>query len=189
MDALREPLPKRRRVEKLLPWFAAAILAAGVIMLIIKLVPGSNGVTDTSKTQHPTVVSPKPPKTVQLAPAAREVAGRFILTAVRRKNLDQAWKISGPEIRQDLTYKQWLTGDIPVVPYLTPTSITPMKIDYSYPNQALVEVAMVPKKGAKGQTELFWLEVRRIGKGENRHWVVWSWTPRWSPAIPANPNG
>ena len=189
MDAFREPLPTRKRWEKLLPWFAALILAAGVVAAIVKLVPNTSGTTDTSKTENPTKVSPNPPKSVPLTKEARDVAGRFILTAVRRQHLDEAWKLSGPQIRQDLTYKEWMTGNIPVVPYLHPISVTPMKIDYSLKGQALVEVALVPEKGVKGSTDLFWLELRRVGKGSKAHWLVWSWVPRFAPAIPANPVG
>jgi len=189
MSVLRESMPRRKLWEKSLPWLAAVLLAAGVIALIVKLVPSTNGQTSVTPTKHPTIVSTKPPKTVKLSNDARQVAGRFILTAVKRKNLSVAWKLSGPQIRQDLTYKQWLTGNIPVVPYLTPTEVTPLKIDFSYKNHALVEVAMIPKKGAKGDTELFWLELKKVGTGPKAHWLVWSWTPDLPPAIPAQPGG
>jgi hypothetical protein len=189
MEGIREPLPMRKRWEKLLPWLGALLLAAGVLALIIKLVPSTSGNTDASKTQHPVVVPQTPPKTVKLAPEARDVAGTFILTAVRRKHLEKAWNIVGPQIRQGMTYKQWLTGNIAVVPYLTPTDITPMKVDYSFRNQALVEVAMVPKKGYKGETNIFWLELRRVGPAGHKRWLVWTWTPREAPPIPVNPGG
>jgi hypothetical protein len=189
MSVFRESLPSRKLWEKALPWVAALVLAAGVTALIIKLVPSTNGQADRSPTQHPTIVPTTPPKTVKLTNAARDVAGRFILTAVKRRNLAEAWKLSGPQIRQDLTYKQWLTGNIPVVPYLTPTGVTPLKIDFSYKDHALVEVAMVPKQGVKGDTELFWLELKHVGKGSKAHWLVWSWTPNLPPAIPANSGG
>jgi hypothetical protein len=189
MSVFRESLPERKLWGKVFPWLSALVLAAGVIALIIKLVPGTSGTTDTSKTQHPVVVPNKAPKTVPLSNAARHVAGRFILTAVRRKNLAEAWKLSGPQIRQDLSLKEWMTGSIPVVPYLAPTEITPMKIDYSFKNHALVEISMVPKKGTEASIELYWLELKRIGAGAKSHWVVWSWVPRWSPPIRANPNG
>jgi hypothetical protein len=189
MSVLRESLPERKFWAKVFPWLSALILAAGVIALIIKLVPGTSGTQDASSTKNPTRVAPTP-KTVKLSNAARGVAGRFILTAVRRQHLDEAWKISGPEIRQDLTYKEWLTGNIPVIPYNAPISITPMKIDYSFKNQALVEVALVPVKTAKkAKTELYFLELRRIGKGTHAHWVVWSWVPRLAAPIRANPAG
>src|SRR3954462_5957750 len=97
MDAFREPLPTRRRWEKLLPWFAALILAAGVVAAIVKFVPSTSGTTDSSKTQNPTKGAPNPPKSLPLSKEARDVAGRFILTAVRRQHLAEAWKLSGPE--------------------------------------------------------------------------------------------
>jgi hypothetical protein len=188
MSVLRESLSERKRWEKIFPWFAALILAAGVIALIIKLVPGTSGTGASSATKNPQLVAPTP-KAVKLSHAAREVAGRFILTAVRREHLAEAWKLSGPEIRQDLTYKEWLTGNIPVIPYTAPISITPMKIDYSFPKEALLEVALVPKKKGQAETELYFLELRKIGKGTNAHWVVWSWVPRLAAPIRANPGG
>lgn len=189
MSVFRESLPERKLWEKAVPWLSALILAAGVIALIVKLVPSTSGTQDVSKTKHPTLVAPTP-KTVKLSSAAREVAGRFILTAVRRQHLDEAWKLSGAPLRQNLTYKEWLTGNIPVIPYNAPISITPMKIDYSFKNQALIEIALVPVKTAKkAQTELYYLELRRIGKGTHAHWVVWSWVPRLAAPIRANPAG
>jgi hypothetical protein len=192
VDTFREPMQERRAWEKLLPWLGAVVLAAGIIAAIVRFVPSTNG--NTGSAAPPQSSAPRAqqtPKKVPLSSDARQVAGTFILTAVHRKNLDKAWKISGPEIRQDLTYKQWLTGNIPVVPYLEPTSVTPMKIDISQKNYALVEVAMIPKDKAHASqnTELFWLELKRVGKGSNAHWLVWSWTPDSPPATPANPSG
>jgi hypothetical protein len=189
MSVFRETLPERKLWEKAFPWISALVLAAGVIALIVALVPSTSGTNDKSSTKNPVVVPGKAPKTVPLSNEARRVAGRFVLGAVQRKNLAAAWPLSGPQIRQDLTYKQWLTGSIPVVPYLAPIDITPMKIEYSFKNHALVEIALVPKKGAKADTELFWLELKRVGTGAKSHWLVWSWVPRWAPPIRANPNG
>ncbi len=189
MDAFREPVPERKLWEKALPWVAALVLAAGVIAAIVKFVPSTSGTADVSPSAgfQPTIVSSKPPPSVPLSAAARQIAGRFILTAVQRKHLDEAWKLSGPLIRQDLTYKEWLTGNIAVVPFLLPLKLTPMKVDYSYSNHALLEVALVPK--GKQHAEYFYLELERIGKGAEAHWVVWTWVPNAAPAIPANPTG
>lgn len=189
MDTLREPLPTRPLWQKLAPWFAGLVLVAGVVGVLWKVIPNTSGTNDKSKTPNPVVVSPKPPNTVPLAKEARIVAGRFILTAVRREKLAEAWKLSGPLIRQDLTLKEWLTGNIPVVPFTAPISITPMKIDFSFKNHALVEVALIPVKGSKVKPETFWLELKKIGKGANAHWVVWTYVPRAAPPIPANPVG
>lgn len=54
---------------------------------------------------------------VKLDPAARQVADKFILTAVARKNLGEAYELTHPDLRQGLTKQQWLTGNIPVQYY------------------------------------------------------------------------
>jgi hypothetical protein len=56
-----------------------------------------------------------------------------------------------------------------------------MKIDYSYPKQALIEVALLPKTNAHLKSALFIMELDKIhGK-----WVVNSWVPRGTPVIPS----
>jgi hypothetical protein len=113
------------------------------------------------------------------------VAGRFVLTAVQRRNLPEAWKLVGPAIRQDLTYQEWLTGNIPVVPFLAPISLAPIKVDYSTKSYALLEIILLPK--GKAKSEIFSLELIAVGKGDKRHWVVNSWVPRSRPTIPNVP--
>ncbi len=69
-------------------------------------------------------------KTVPLPPEARQIAVQFIKTAVVRKNLRDAWTISGPGIKQDLSLNEWMTGNIPVVPYLdAAVNASPVKVD------------------------------------------------------------
>ena len=177
------PTGVRRKVQRYLPWFAGLVLLAGTIVALVKIVPNPKAQVDASRTQHPRIVPDKPPKTVPLSREARRVAGRFILTAVLRHNLAEAWALSGPLIRQDLTRKQWLTGAIPVVPFTAPLGVTPMKIDYSFRNHALIEVVLIAKKGYHVKPQNFWLELKRVG-GANKHWLVWSWVPRSAPAIP-----
>jgi hypothetical protein len=127
------------------------------------------------------------PKKATLEPAARLVAGRFILTAVQRKDLAEAWKIAGPGIRQGMTYKEWLKGMIPVVPFLDPIKVAPMKVDLSEKNHAILEVILVPKS-SKVKSQIFTLDVNKVGKGKEAHWVVNSWAPRSMPTIPNNPS-
>ena len=95
METLRSSLPTRPLWQKLAPWAAGLILVAGVIAVLVKVVPNTSGTNDKSATPNPVVVR-RHRKTVKLPKAARKVAGRFILTAVRRQHLDEAWKISGP---------------------------------------------------------------------------------------------
>ena len=63
-----------------------------------------------------------------------------------------------------------------------------MKVDFSSKNYALIEIILLPKN-TKKRSEIFTLEMIRVGKGAARHWVVNSWAPRTHPTIPNNPSG
>ena len=97
----------------------------------------------------------------------------------------QAWSLAGPGIRQDLTRKEWLSGNIPVVPFLKPIKLTSLKVDLSSKNYALIELLLVP---VKGRGEIYEMELIKVGKGDKAHWVVNSWVPRAVPTIPNNPS-
>lgn len=177
---------KHRRLGGLLPWVSAAVLVAGVIAAIVaftnepapKEPQRSNVAAQVATTE----------KTVPLPADVRRVAGRFILTAVARKNLDEAWRISAPALKEGISYEQWLTGAIPVVPYPTDQiDIAPMKIDYSYADKALLEVALLPKKGASVKPQIFFIGLQAFGQGRSRRWLVSYWAPRGSVALPAKP--
>ena len=108
-------------------------------------------------------------KTVPLPPEARQIAVQFIKTAVVRKNLREAWAISGPSIKQDLTLKQWMTGEIPVVPYPdAAVNESPVKVDWSYPNDVSLQVVMQPKKGSKEKPQVFFIGSEEVRLGRKR---------------------
>ena len=131
------------------------------------------------------VVTEKPQIKAPLSNEARQVAGRFILTAVARKNLEEGWRLSGPNLRGGLTKKEWMTGNNPVVPFpVDELVVAPMKIDESYTDNALLEVALLPKKNSGVRSQLFFLKLEKVGKGANAHWVVDNWVPRSSVVVP-----
>jgi hypothetical protein len=170
----------------LLPWLAGLALLAGIVAVLVAVVPNTNGDTGSGPTSR--VVRPQTaPATVPLSKDARRVAGRFILTAVVRKHLDEAWKLAGAPMRGGLTYRQWLTGSIPVIPYNAPLALAPMKIDHSYRDYALLEVALLPPQKSRAEGEYFWMELKRIGRGADAHWVVWSWAPRVNAGVWSTP--
>ncbi len=173
------------RTQSRMLWLSAFVLAAGIAAVLIVFL-GNTGTKEKQVFSNKPVQIVKKPKIVKLEPEVRVVAGKFILTAVQRKNLAAAWKLVGPGIRQDLTYKQWLTGNIPVVPFLGQIKLAPIKVDLSTKNYALLEVVLLPKTG---HGEIFSIELNKIGKGKAGHWVVNSWAPREAPTIPSNPNG
>ncbi len=172
-------------MQRRLLWLSALVLAAGIAGVLIVFLRDTGHKLNAPISTTPADVV-KLPKKAPLEKEARLVAGRFVLTAVQRKNLPEAWKLIGPGIRQDLTYKQWLTGNIPVVPFLAPISIAPIKVDFSSKNYALLEIILLPK-ATTVKSAIFTLELIAVGKGAKRHWVVNSWAPRSRPTIPNSP--
>ena len=159
---------------------AAAVLG---IVAVFVFAPNRNP-TPQVFSSLPVTRTPAPVK-VPFSKAARHVALRFVQTAVARKNLDEAWDLVGPNLRGGLSRKEWLTGTNPVVPYpAADVSFAPYKIDYSYTDSALLEVALLAKKSAHIRSQLFMLQLKKIGTGSSAHWVVDNWVPRAVPVVP-----
>jgi hypothetical protein len=179
------------RLIRLLPWIAGAILAAGVITFLIVFFGNTSDVAPIDKSAGPQVRQTSE-RTVPLDKKAQSLAVTFIKTAVARKNPAVAYRVSGPAITQGATLAQW-TRDwndpnvgVAVVPYpVSEVQQSPFRIDFSYPNEALLEVALLPKAGAKIKPQIFFIGLRRFGKGKNRHWLVNYWGPHNTIAVPA----
>jgi hypothetical protein len=178
-------LKTSRRLARLAPWISGLVLVAGIVAFLIvyygNTAPKQN--INPSPGFKPTVVKPTV-KHVPVAKEAKVVAGRFILTAVQRKHLERAWPIAGPQIRQGLTKKQWLTGNIPVVPWFGPLGQVPLAVDYSVPNEVEFTVILQAKPGATATPDTFKIMLHKYGK----RWLVNTWVPYEPPPIRANPN-
>lgn len=179
-DIFHPEIKRRPGWQKALPWVAGVVLVGGLIAVgIIWSNTGSSSATPL--TNEPAVDVSKVPPTVKLEPGATRIARQFIETAVARKHLDAAYGIVTEEIKQGQSLKSWRTGNIAVVPYpVDAVKYAPMKIDFSYPSEAQIEVALLPKKGLKIRSQLFIMDlVKREGK-----WLVNGWVPRSSPPVP-----
>ena len=172
-----------KKFQKALPWAAGAILALGVITFL--------QVLNSPQDDDPAPDSAGPaqlinePRTVPPSPEARRVVAQFINTAVARKNLAQAWKISGPEIKAGLTHKQWLSGEIPVIPYdIASVSRAPVRLDWSYPKEVGFTVSLLPKDGSSEKPQTFNITVKKYGKGASAKWLVEYWAPYSPAAVP-----
>jgi hypothetical protein len=177
-------LTTSRGLNRALPWIAGAVLLVGVFAFWQTMVK-TNDNPETFSNQP--VPNASAPETVPLAPEARQVVVQFIKTAVMRKNLAEAWRISGPQLRQDMTLKEWLTGNIPVVPYPdAAVNRSPVKITWSHPTEAGLEVVLQPRAGSKEKPQLFFVGVLKQGSGSQAKWVVDYWAPYAPPPIPSN---
>ena len=176
-------LVSSRRLNQWLPWVAGLVLVAGIVAFLVVYVgntaePIESKITDRESV--PAQVATKQ-KSVPLDPAARRTAGEFILTAVVRKNLGRSWELTHPELRQGLTRKEWLTGNIPVQFYPAEAiDKASFKIDESHKTDAVLEVALIPKQGAGVKPQIFFIGLKKNAG----HWQVNYWAPRSSPSLP-----
>jgi hypothetical protein len=169
----------RRRVA----WVLAGGSVCGAVVLLLVLGPN----TDPPKERLSNVPAQVPERQVeaQLPNEARQVAVRFIQTAVARENLDEAWELVGPNLRGGLTRREWLTGDNPVVPFpIDRLDVAPYKIDEAFETSALMEVALLPRKGSGVRAQVFFLGLVKVGSGPRARWVVDNWVPRASAVVP-----
>lgn len=183
-----------RKFQRWFPWIAGLVLVAGVVAALVLIIPNESGTS--GKELAPAPNSP-PAKTVdkvklhkKVPPAARQVAGKFILTAVARQNLDQAWALAGPDIRQGMTYKEWLTGNIAVAPFFGGIKSAPLSVDYATKDEALLEVLLIPvKKGKEYKPGVFYLKLNKVKQGAKTRWVVNEFTQRVGVPIPSRADG
>ena len=80
-----------------------------------------------------------------------------------------------------MTKREWLTGNIPVVYYPAKAIETAtFKVDESYPDEAILEVALLPKESTKVKPQIFFIGLKKTGS----RWRVSYWVPRAAPAVP-----
>ncbi len=177
------PFLQSRRNRRLIFLASLAVLVVGVAVFTISFFGNTAESLDAPKSNQPAQLLTER-KQVPLDKAARKVAGEFILTAVPRKKLAESYELTHPELRQGLSKQEWLTGNIPVTYYPADELDTAtFKVDESYPDEAMLEVALLPKaKDIKPQ--IFYIGLKKSGAGETAKWQVYYWVPRASPAIP-----
>lgn len=159
------------------------VAAALVVALLFVFGPNKNAAPEVLSNVPADV--PAPQVKAPISDEARRVAVRFIQTAVARKNLPEAWTLVGPNLRGGLTRAEWITGNNPVVPYpIADLDVAPFKVDESFKDSALIEVALIPKPGSGIKPQLFFLALEKSGSGPTARWVVNNWVPRASVVVP-----
>ena len=175
--------PRRRRR---LGWSATVLLVAGSIVTAGVLYSRSIDVGEeplsNTRARLAEQEQPEEPLAPDQADDALGVAGRFILTAVKREHVERSWELTSPELRAGYTRASWSRGEIPIVPY--PVHTAKWQVDYTYHDRVGLKVALFPKKGSEVAPAVFNIDLRQLGKGKSRHWVVDAWQP-----LPERPGG
>lgn len=175
--------PRRQRQFLIL---SAVVLVAGVAAFLSMVVfrGTSNAFTDTFSNKPATLYHQE--KKVAVSKAQFDLARTFIKTAVMRKNLSAAYDMVNVDLKGRLTRHEWVTGDIPVVPYEARNADTAaFVVDYSYETAALLEVDLVARPNTETRPHLlFFVGLKRQGGKKTGRWLVDYWQPHWRPPIP-----
>jgi hypothetical protein len=196
MSTFTERLNSPRFVRRI-TWVAALVFVAGVVAFTIAYFGNTADSNQVPVRANEPAQGVQPARrTVPLDTKARVVAGQFILTAVQRdvppaqlrKNLRKAWALLAPSSPHrdcgghECTLEEWLTGDIPIQPYPADAlDKASFSIEESYPDEVVLQVALLPKDGADVQGQIFWISLLK----QNGKWLVNEWSPRVIVPVPA----
>ncbi len=182
----RPPFWRRQQFWRVTLPIVALAAAALSGVLVYNAFYGSNGLPNAKNGWGVTYPTAKAPTTVKLDSSVRPMLLRFINTAVARKNLSAAYDMSGPEIRQGMTRKQFEAGAIADVPFkITDKTKITMKITKSYATSAQIQAFIVTPGSTdnKNSPHTFFADLIK----QKGRWYVNSWVPRWTPPIPTQP--
>jgi hypothetical protein len=171
--------------RRALPWVAGLALLVGALVALAVLFGNTANPPKETFSNEPAVDVTKPEKNIKVPPEVKKIAQQFITTAVARKNLDDAYELVGPQIKQGMSRKEWNTGNIAVIPFpVDKLDFAPFKVDYAHPGDVLMEVALLAKEGSGVKSQIFFINVKKFGKGANARWLVDNWVPRGSAPVP-----
>ena len=163
------------------------VLVAGVIAFVtVRLGSGDASPPPTTLSEAEAEAAIDQGQTTTPAPvsdvpkAARVAAGQFILAAAGREDLPKAWKLSHPDLRSQCacTYKQWLTGNIPVQPFPTAgLQGVSFFVDELAPRRVVLQVLLQPKAGSELGEQAFYIGLKATASGKSLAWLVDYWAP------------
>jgi hypothetical protein len=166
------------RFRRRLVWSSVAVAAlAGTVVAAVLI--GDTGRPEPERFSAGTPKVVHSPKLAHLTPRERvgllNTSLLFVRTAVMREDLSRAYDLTGPQLRQGLSRKQWLRGNIPVVPFQA-VGIAAWNVAYSYVNDVAFNLSLVAKPGTGSVVgKTFTIELSRANP--HAHWLVTSWSP------------
>ena len=191
IERLRSPGAARALV-----WASALVLIAGVVAFVTvrlgqedkgpaNVGSGPSGFASEDFDPNATVTTPKES---DVPKAARVAAGEFVLAAVGRENLPKAWKLADQSMKRDCacTYKEWLTGNIPVQFFPTKgLRGAAFSVDEVTPGHVVLQVLLTPAESTGLKATAFYIGLKQRGK--EAPWLVDYWAPVNVVAVPAAP--
>jgi hypothetical protein len=149
-------LPASHRARVRLLWGSIAGAFVLTVVLLIVFVPNTGHSYATPVIDAPPDVV-RAPKHVPATPAMRRAAeatlDTFVRSAVIRRDLAKSWPLATPHMKIGTTRKEWLAGDLPVVPYPAEAfDDFGATLEYSYRNVLGFDVLVIPRANKAGRT-------------------------------------
>jgi hypothetical protein len=191
--------PRRRRRLLRLAIVLVVLAAVGVVAALFWNTGKPIGTSTTPETQG--VEVPAEQREVRLTAATKRevhaVLTRFVATAVTRRNVAASFGLVTPKLREGMSRSEWALGEIPIYPYPARHEVEISRYVGSFRNDVLLDVLLQPRPGAKAGPVAFEVELKAVGSGARRHWLVDSFVPSAAfapasaqpakPAAPAKP--
>jgi hypothetical protein len=118
--------------------------------------------------------------------SALTVASEFLKTAIERKHVERSWLLTEPSLHVGFTREQWDAGnDLPFPPYHFRQ--VRWRRDYSYRDRIGLQVALFPAKTEHERAMVFYLDLKRHGRGKHERWLVSEFAP--APTSGSTPPG
>ena len=171
-----------RGFNKWFPWISGAVAVAGLVVFMIVFF-SNTAKPEPTQASGPPVKAQVPPKNIPFPDAAWSVATKFILTAVARKNLQEAYALTDPSLRSGITTKEWRNGSLPVVASTVGQILKTnwKNTNYAHPRDAQINVIIIPKDGRAWNAQV---GLAKVGHGAQAHWLVNYFQPLAGPRIP-----
>ena len=178
------------RLQRRAMFGSLAILAAGIVALIVFVILPNKPTTDQPLSNQP-ATHVKGDPTAPVDPAAIQIARKFLLTAVVRKDLNWAYDHVHVNLKGRLSRKQWDSGNIPVIPCDAQNAKTTAFIpQFSLQREVEFEIALIPKPHAVycgDRPVRFYIALQREKDLPNGRWLVSYFEPHWRPPVLASP--
>src|SRR5262245_1009602 len=85
--------------RRALPWVGGLVLLVGAVAALPVFVGNTASPEPEHFSNEPVIDVTKPEKTIKVPAEVKQIAQKFITTAVARKNLDEAYDLVGPQIK------------------------------------------------------------------------------------------
>lgn len=204
MNTLQSTFSSHRN-QRILFWVGVLALAAGIIVLVVKLAGGSDKTSvEPSKGFKPQLPAKQQPlknaegvrvtRFEQLPEEVRTTIRRFVMGAVAGQNYADSWNVLAPVFKRGYTAKSWAnSGSHPIIPFpVYNYDKTIFEVPEATTKEVLVDMKLSPTPTAAAK---YRLRVTRFRVGvipadkTGKHWLVNYWMPQWSPPLPYGGDG